>query len=111
MSGDRNNIVHTINNYYHSLTCTYSVNLLLSANFGPWESGPQHGFARIQEWTPHGTSEVGHRQYIHYHNICMICTDAFLKLHNNGSQTLRNGKMKPVLNFTRKMWAGILENA
>ena len=31
------------------LTCTLSF-YLFTANFGPWELGPQHGFARTSKW-------------------------------------------------------------
>ena len=33
--------------YPSLIICIYSV---YTAKFGPWELGPQHGFARISQW-------------------------------------------------------------
>lgn len=32
--------------------------LFITANFGPWDLGPQHGFARIMSWNSTEVSKV-----------------------------------------------------
>jgi len=52
MLDDLKTIVHLfkLNTVYMKLDISTQLPCIVAANFGPWQLGPQHGFARISPW-------------------------------------------------------------